>query len=669
MPLFEACTLVLYQKNIFRVTGLPVDATSKEILRQAQKLQMLKEMGGGSIGPQSAFALAVSPTTDEIRDALSRMKEPEKRIIDEFFWYWPEEFGASKSDPAIQAMRAGDSEQAVRLWRDREKNGSYVALHNMAIMYHMFAVDWTNYHVTYDVDHALDDQIIGYWRKSFERWVKIVEVDELGDILKERVRSLGDEVLTTGFIRRMLNQLPGALNRVNAEAALKLAEQGRMDWAKFHVDFMRETHKGPDNADRISEMVLEPTRRRIVQHLESSKIQASKVPQRGAELATQLLDQCCPMMDLFDLLHGERAHQRNDIFDMVAETVLQMVVGHQKSTSDNKTFVELLERILKFASGANIREKINENILIGEGNLRWELLDPLFEELEKIKNESQTPALKFNKIKKSVLPKIPDLACKIGQSSPAYVKMMDKLALALREISIDAHNNANDFMTAENAIQLALILAVDEDVKKHISDDVDTIRESRGTITCFFCGKESGVAEKAVPIALHKITVLLNNGVRYITNTILVPRCNFCYSEHRSHWKVAWWGVVIGPILGAFIVPWSAVAGAVLAVMTVGGWLSHMMLKAGIDHRLGCLGIGGTLFGAYGCVNIANEEIGSNILFNMIGGAVVGAFFTFWIARKVLHKSTPEDLALKYDRIVALTSDGWKQGAKPQGYS
>jgi hypothetical protein len=403
----EACTLTLYQNNIFRVTGLPVDATSKEVSRQAQKLQMLEEMGGGSTGPQSAFPLAVPPTTDEIRAALSRMKEPEHRMVDEFFWYWPEEFGASKSDPAIQAMLAGDAEGAVRLWREREKSGSHVAQHNMAILYHMYAVDWTVHHVAYGIDQSLDDQVQGYWRKSFDRWEPLVDSDNLWDMLKERVRSLDDEALTTGFVRRMLKQLPEALDRVNAEAALRFAEQGRIDCAKFHVNFMRETHPGRDDVDTTSEMVLQPTKRRVEQHLDSFKKQTEKAPERGAELAIQLLERCRPMMDLFDLFHGQEAHQRNDLFDQVAETVLQMIIDHQKSTNDNKTFVDLLHKTLGFASGTQLRERIIKNISIGDANIDFDRLRPILDKLENIVTESCRPNVKLQRIKSTILPELP----------------------------------------------------------------------------------------------------------------------------------------------------------------------------------------------------------------------------------------------------------------------
>jgi hypothetical protein len=50
----------------------------------------------------TAFALKVPPTVDQIRGAFQKLnKSPDRRIIDEFLWFWPAEFGKAGSDPAI----------------------------------------------------------------------------------------------------------------------------------------------------------------------------------------------------------------------------------------------------------------------------------------------------------------------------------------------------------------------------------------------------------------------------------------------------------------------------------------------------------------------------------------------------------------------------------------
>jgi hypothetical protein len=475
----EACTLELYKKNIFRITGLPVDATTKEIARQAQKLQMQEEMGGLITGSKPAFAFQIDPTSEEIRAALSRMKEPQHRLVDEFFWYWPEKFGESKNDPAIQAMMSGDGQGAINIWRKRQKEGSDVAKHNMAIMYHMYAVDWSLYHVLYDIEASMEDQVKVYWRKAFDRWEDLVNSDEIRDILKERILSIGDEVLTTGFVRRMLTDLPVALDMINAEVALKLAERNRMDWARFHVDFMNETHQGLDDVDSTAEMILAPTKARVEQHLANCKDRTKKDPRSGTVFATELLSLCRPMMDIFDLFHGEESHQRNDLFDKVAETVIGIAYADWSVNKNAQRILPIYKKALDIASGINLRERIIQQISQIEGIVTDEKLAPIFEQLKSVQDSISTPKNKYDLLKQRVLPLLPAVVTAISHAPDLLNQVHDSIAIVLRNISIDSNNLSNDITTALEAILLAQKFAKKPELRSRIESDIKQLSANR----------------------------------------------------------------------------------------------------------------------------------------------------------------------------------------------
>lgn len=613
VPLIEACTLALYRKNIFRITGLPVDATAREVSKQVQRLQMIEEMGGDPAGVRPGFSLPDPPDRWEIRDALARMKEPKHRLVDEFFWFWPERFGASKEDPAMQAILAGESDRAAAIWRTLEKEGSFVAQHNLAVMYHMSAIDWTNHQIEHGLDPELNDKIRGYWKKSFERWEPMIDADSLWDMLKERVRTLNDEALTTGFVRRMLQFLPQALDRVNAEAALKLAEQENMDWARFHVEFMRETHAGLDDVESTAEMVLAPTKRRVEAHLKSSLEEGREAPSRGSELATQLMERCRPMMSLFDLFHGKEAHQRNELFDEVGQAVLEMLVGHQRATDDNKAFVKILKEALEFSSGSHLRERIIKNISIGEGNLQGQLLEPLFKGLRAITDSAQTPAQKLAWVKSQVLTKLPKLATKIGAGSSAYVNMMDTLALAMREISIDAHNDASDFRTAEAALNLAQELAVGKELRDRIRGDIVTLTESKKNSMCYFCGMNPGNPALTFKIGMYGDVVQGYGRVDYRTLNVPIQCCTDCAKKFSN-------ATGAGYAVGVF-----ALALGLLIGFAKGGEFVFLM--------------GGA-------------------------GAVVG-FVLYVVVKGVLDFTTGKNKQFKHPEVRALKAKGWRIGDNP----
>ncbi len=192
-------------------------------------------------------------------------------------------------------------------------------------------------------------------------------------------------------------------------------------------------------------------------------------------MASQLLEHCRPMMGLFDLFHGSDAHQRNDLFDKVADTVVQMVVYHQKSTGDNQTFVALLQEALGFASGAHIRERIIKNIGIGDSNLKGQIVAPIFTSLKTIQESTDRPAAKLAAINRIIMPKLPEAASKLFDDADLRSNIFDSVALVLRGISVDANNLENDYTTALSAIQLALKLAKSADLQSRIQGDIQQL--------------------------------------------------------------------------------------------------------------------------------------------------------------------------------------------------
>src|ERR1700730_1003500 len=79
----------LYRKNAFRITGLAVDATTREMVKHIEKLKMYEELGQLAEALPKAFPLKPSPTFEDIREAEKKLRDPEQRFIDEFFWFWP----------------------------------------------------------------------------------------------------------------------------------------------------------------------------------------------------------------------------------------------------------------------------------------------------------------------------------------------------------------------------------------------------------------------------------------------------------------------------------------------------------------------------------------------------------------------------------------------------
>lgn len=487
MPLLEAATKHLFRRNAFRITGLPVDATSREVARHADKLKMLAELGQDPHSKSAAFPMNPSPGLDEIREAIQRLKDPEKRLVDEFFWFWPDEFGKSQSDPAMQALAKGDSNAALDIWAAREgdRTLSATAKHNLALVYYVCALDWENFSVNNGVDEDRRRKITTYWKDALGRWETLATNDQFWEQVIARIRQLNEPNLPTGFARRMRVTLPEALHKINAEFALAFAEAGKFDLARTHVRLMRETAPGLDNVERTMELVLTPLSDRLKERIHLARQALQTDPATAHEIASTLIDHTGPVVDVFNLFFAEEEHYQKEVFDEVANVAVDCLVASQRKTGDNGTFVRLLERTLPLAKSTELRRRIEENIRIGKANLRDKELVSAYTLLKSIQDSRDTPSARLERFTFEAIPALGKAGGVSGSSesysdpssaSTDFKQLFDSAAIVLRGISLDAWNNHYDRVTAVAANELAIQYAYSPELQQRLAEDKATLR-------------------------------------------------------------------------------------------------------------------------------------------------------------------------------------------------
>lgn len=75
-------------RNPFRVLGLPVTASSREISKRISDLEMFAELGKAKEYPGDLLALGeIDRSIEAIKDAARRIELPETKIFHSFFWF------------------------------------------------------------------------------------------------------------------------------------------------------------------------------------------------------------------------------------------------------------------------------------------------------------------------------------------------------------------------------------------------------------------------------------------------------------------------------------------------------------------------------------------------------------------------------------------------------
>ena len=363
----------MFRINAFRVAELPVDATARDLVRRQQMVEMATN-AGLPVPSGSGRALPLMDSTDPeaLREAMQRLRDPERRLVEEFFWFWPHRLGESGADEALTALAQGEPQKAEQIWLRQEsyQSDANVSMHNLAVLSHTAALDLEHMAVSNQVPRSTAQQGDVYWQQAFQRWKILLQHEGFWSRLTARIRDLDDPRLTTGTARRIRTALPLTLLLANAQLAVQAAEQGDRTEAKRQLKIMQQISGfDRDVCDEALRRALAPIRERIRASCAATKMEATADPAHCDQAARRLLDQTRPLLDVLDCLLSSKNMAREGAHDEVAVCALQAQIAFGNKTQDWKTSCELLESTMPLAGTQSVRARLKENLDIVTRNL------------------------------------------------------------------------------------------------------------------------------------------------------------------------------------------------------------------------------------------------------------------------------------------------------------
>ena len=358
-----SATPELYRKNAFRLTGLSVESGARELLRFGERLEMLHRLNGRVESVKGGFPLKPFPSHEEVRDALQRLRDPEQRLFDEFFWFWPVSWGNTTQDQALTALDAGQVDVAVASWRELLGAPAHrgAALHNLALVEHLKAVE----------PAGTTTSLRATWRLAFRRWAELLLDESIWNNLLARIKALDDPRVTPVYAREFRTALPAALLSLNAALARRAAEAGDAQAAAFQAAMIRESGFDRYVIAMAMKRLVDPEATRISGFCETALARGNSNPSDGAKAASRLLEETRPLLDSLDRLLDEGETRREELHDEVASTALSCLVKYANSTEDWETVLPLTEALEKTAVSPAVRTRVAENLEAVKGNLRY----------------------------------------------------------------------------------------------------------------------------------------------------------------------------------------------------------------------------------------------------------------------------------------------------------
>jgi len=365
----------IYRVNAFRMLGLPVNASPKEVSSHIRRLDLTERYGDIEHHKSSFLTPSTAQDRDARREAQQRLLDPELRFIDEFFWFWPLSLDSTEeNDETLAAIKQGDLSRALSVWQSHEAHGSEanVSVHNLAVFYHAMALDIEHTEVeTKGISEQHVEQKRSYWQQAFAEWKRLLSEESFWRRVRERIRELDDPRLTTDTADRIREGLPKALLTINAMLAVEASETSDPKDVTFHLAMIKQSGFDSSIVQDALQRAVVPIRDRLKAMCLHCGDQITKSPESGNNVASGLIKDTAPLLKTVDALLAKGDPARESMHDEVAEQVRLCLVSFGNKTADWRAVLGTAKKSLGIAESSSLQQKIKEDLQVIGANLEY----------------------------------------------------------------------------------------------------------------------------------------------------------------------------------------------------------------------------------------------------------------------------------------------------------
>jgi Skp family chaperone for outer membrane proteins len=462
--LLEKATPDLFRLNAFRITALTADATPREISRQAKVLQMKAKLEGTAFVSAAELPFDNPPDLEAIRAAAHALQDTEQRFLHEIFWIWP----TTRQPPENLKLFAELDPES--------EDASTIGLHNRAVTAAVRAID-LEFECARGVILSEDDRqkLWGFWQESADNWQSVLRCDVFWEVIEARARDLEDPRLTSASVTQLRNALPQFFAKIHAIQAFRSGERQGRGIATQHAAWARQF--APSHAEQTLLQASTVFRDKIAAICLRLEAASEHSVEDTPNAVRSSIGEVTPLLGIVSAALGTENVVTRNLSDRFAEAANGCLVDYCNASKDWATGVQLLEKVRPMAHNSTLIEKIESNLNTARRN-SWNVLyfDPLAEKMNAIGNADLPASIKFTRIKTEVLPLYKRLQDELGDEEPV-VLASQMVATLLRSVSIDLHNNDENYDLALDAIALAVVICLDDELAQKLEADRKTAEQ------------------------------------------------------------------------------------------------------------------------------------------------------------------------------------------------
>jgi|GEM_PF-6248708 len=348
--------------NTYRVLEMPVTASMKELTRRGTAIETAQQTGAPvPVGNQPIYRIKEELEAEEDNKALLRLGNPDHRMLDIFFWFWPMAHGIGR-DEALDYLKSGSEKQAVEVWLQNLHGGgvSGICKHNLAVMYTFKALHH-EISASSNKEGGVSAQLSDDWSEAGKYWNLTLEDELTWTTYIEYINLVGDPRVTTGYNRKVRGYLPTIFTALLGNLAVRNISQGSTHDVKRLIEIAQNTGFEEEMVKKGLVLAGKPLedRARMFLTLTKNNIETNIL---NAETSIQaFVDGCHPLIDPLTMLY-DNSRRAQSLFDTLAETGHDYAMRYAKHTDEWGKTLAFLKTFRNWARSKTTQSTLDEAI-------------------------------------------------------------------------------------------------------------------------------------------------------------------------------------------------------------------------------------------------------------------------------------------------------------------
>lgn len=456
--------------NPFRILGLPIDSSEKDIVKRVTDLEAYTEIGK-KIAYEDDFPILSSfeRTPETIREAANRIETSESRFFYTLFWFWKNN---SSDELALDVLKDGNVEKAVKLLEGqfsegKQSSNQYSTAKNLAILY--LAISRKN--GSYDFERfskgllwsgrVLEDNLLAGYAKQIG----------CKHFIFEKQKAIGS------FIDEVVKTVTPYIDEPSGISLPKFVSQ--------FISFSEETRR------HVSLRFVGKHIKNIEDAILFSETSRQKTPENAGKLGTDLYNKTSKDLNKLKDVLSSQDFQYQSVADKLANEIADCSIYYFNYHTDKDTSIDPGEMSLKLARcaysiavGLKIKQRVEEGIPIIE---KWVSAKSARDKRKKIKYEydyivsllnnvpdpdelpesqiSELPEIAKLLVNNS-MPKLKNIRSILGADDESFIELTNAIANNAMNMCIHFANEKDDFNRVVDAFKVIGTLLMETEVLK-----------------------------------------------------------------------------------------------------------------------------------------------------------------------------------------------------------